>query len=234
MAKQAFTMAEVLITLGIIGVIAAMTLPTLINNARYKELETGLKRSYSIIGQALNMYQAETGERLKPGERNYWAEVKTVLMRYLKIARDCGQGNYDIEACIPNMESASGNSSKVYKNLTGTTTIALRNFDDGQFIMNDGSLVLIENASNSDPNQGAIFISVDVNGFLKNPNRLGQDLFMFQLDSKGTLLPMGADGTKYYSETDEYCSVTSTNSMNGAGCTYNALTDKDYFKNLPK
>lgn len=33
MAKQAFTMAKVLITLGIIGVVAAMTLPTLINNA---------------------------------------------------------------------------------------------------------------------------------------------------------------------------------------------------------
>lgn len=57
---------------------------------------------------------------------------------------------------------------------------------------------------------------------------------MFQINDKGTLLPMGAPNTDYYSKTDKYCSPTSTNSMNGAGCTYNALNDKDYFKNLPK
>lgn len=43
---------------------------------------------------------------------------------------------------------------------------------------------------------------------------------------------MGAPGTKYYSETEEYCSATSSNNMNGAGCTYNALTDKSYFKSF--
>ena len=53
---------------------------------------------------------------------------------------------------------------------------------------------------------------------------------MFQIDDKGTLVPMGAKGTTYYSETDAYCSKTSSNSMNGAGCTYKALTDKNFFK----
>ncbi len=71
-------------------------------------------------------------------------------------------------------------------------------------------------------------------GTIKNPNRLGQDLFMFQINEKGMLLPMGVKGTDYYSEIDEYCSNSSSDSINGAGCTYNALTDKDYFKNLPK
>ena len=56
--KQAFTMAEVLITIGIIGVVAAMTLPSLINNAQNKEFEEGLKRYYSILSQALDMYYA--------------------------------------------------------------------------------------------------------------------------------------------------------------------------------
>lgn len=59
-----FTMAEVLITLGVIGIVAAMTLPAVINNSRNKQLEAGLKRSYSVISQALDMYQAETGERI--------------------------------------------------------------------------------------------------------------------------------------------------------------------------
>ena len=38
--KCAFTLAEVLITLGIIGVVAALTLPSVINNFREKQLET--------------------------------------------------------------------------------------------------------------------------------------------------------------------------------------------------
>ena len=45
--KIAFTLAEVLITLGIIGVVAALTLPTVINNVHHKELETALKKQYS-------------------------------------------------------------------------------------------------------------------------------------------------------------------------------------------
>ena len=66
--KKAFTLAEVLITLGIIGIVAAMTLPAVINNSRNKQLEAGLKRSYSLISQALDMYQAETGERICAGD----------------------------------------------------------------------------------------------------------------------------------------------------------------------
>ena len=47
--KCAFTLAEVLITLGIIGVVAAMTLPTLINMTNKKELEVALKKTYSEL-----------------------------------------------------------------------------------------------------------------------------------------------------------------------------------------
>lgn len=53
---RGFTMSEVLITIGIIGVVASMTLPTLINNTQNKEFEEGLKRSYSVLSQALDMY----------------------------------------------------------------------------------------------------------------------------------------------------------------------------------
>ena len=49
---KGFTLAEVLITLGIIGVVAAMTLPALINRVTYKEMETGLQKNYSLIQQA--------------------------------------------------------------------------------------------------------------------------------------------------------------------------------------
>lgn len=49
---NAFTLAEVLITLGIIGVAAAMTLPSLIQERQNKVLETQFKKSYSLISQA--------------------------------------------------------------------------------------------------------------------------------------------------------------------------------------
>ena len=50
--KGAFTLAEVLITLGIIGVVAAMTMPSLIQNYQEKATVTKLKKCYSLVSQA--------------------------------------------------------------------------------------------------------------------------------------------------------------------------------------
>ena len=52
--KVAFTLAEVLITLGIIGIVASMTLPTIINNYRVKVLEHQFRKADSIIQQAIH------------------------------------------------------------------------------------------------------------------------------------------------------------------------------------
>ena len=60
--KAAFTLAEVLITLAIIGIVAALTIPTLITNYQKKQTVSKLKQSYSIISQALTMAQAEHGD----------------------------------------------------------------------------------------------------------------------------------------------------------------------------
>lgn len=51
--KYAFTLAEVLITLGIIGVVAAMTLPGLVGKYRTKALSVQLQKMYSVISQAM-------------------------------------------------------------------------------------------------------------------------------------------------------------------------------------
>ena len=58
----AFTLAEVLITLGIIGVVAAMTIPTLMANHRKKVVETKLEKIYSVMNQAINLTNAEYGD----------------------------------------------------------------------------------------------------------------------------------------------------------------------------
>ncbi len=60
-ARLGFTLAEVLITLGIIGVVAALTLPSLINKYREKQLRTAFMRSSSIIQNALNQTAIEFG-----------------------------------------------------------------------------------------------------------------------------------------------------------------------------
>ena len=61
--KVAFTLAEVLITLGIIGIVAALTLPTLIQNHRNQVVETRLKHFYSTINQAITLAELDYGER---------------------------------------------------------------------------------------------------------------------------------------------------------------------------
>lgn len=59
--KKAFTLAEVLITLGIIGIVAAMTLPTLIGKYQKKQTVTQLKKAYTEISQLLKMSELDNG-----------------------------------------------------------------------------------------------------------------------------------------------------------------------------
>ena len=66
--KKAFTLAEVLITLGIIGIVAAMTLPTLIQDYKKKVVETRLAHFYTVINQAIRLSEVENGDKA------YWFE----------------------------------------------------------------------------------------------------------------------------------------------------------------
>ena len=193
--KAAFTLAEVLITLGIIGVIAALLMPMLIENFQAVVLESQLKKR-----------------------------------GYFNILIYCGYAYNDSKAVGCVSFNSEGNVNEVYRNYNNTNGFRNNLLDDDQFILMDGSMIFIECGND----RTHLYITVDVNGFKKRPNRVGHDLFMFQIDKNGKLLPMGAPGTDYYSEDDEYCSTTSVSDMNGAGCTYKALNEKGYFKRLPK
>ena len=61
MKRFGFTLAEVLITLVIIGVIAAMTIPTLMNNTNQQEFRVGLKKAISALNQAMSLNYALEG-----------------------------------------------------------------------------------------------------------------------------------------------------------------------------
>ncbi len=231
--KKAFTLAEVLITLGIIGVVAAMTLPALVNQTRGKELETALQKAYSILQQALQQMQYDTG--MIPNTANFGGNASPsatgTFMEYFRMYF-VNHGNCKYRNCVSNsFTDENGNTqsgTQIYKTYNNAAKYAnAMLFDDGQTILTDGMLIMVENFTSD------ILITVDINGINNKPNRWGHDLFTFQIENKtGKLLPMGADNTKY--NTDTYCSITSTNISNGIGCTYKALTEKDYFKNLPK
>lgn len=100
--KHGFTLAEILITLGIIGVISAITLPTLIKNYKKKETVAKLQKAISVLNQAYRLSNEETGESLVADSVNmdsqeyfetYWAPyIKTLT--YCKSPRDCGYTNY--------------------------------------------------------------------------------------------------------------------------------------------
>ena len=64
---NAFTLAEVLITLGVIGVVAAMTLPTLIQNYKKHEVETKLAKFYTVMNQAVTRAEAVYGDKKEWG-----------------------------------------------------------------------------------------------------------------------------------------------------------------------
>ena len=60
--KRAFTLAEVLITLAIVGIIAAITIPTIVNKYKTTVASTRLKKFYSMMSQAIQLSEIDNGE----------------------------------------------------------------------------------------------------------------------------------------------------------------------------
>ena len=177
--KSAFTLAEVLITLGIIGVVAAMTLPALINKTQHQELQTGLKKNYTVLQQALLRAQLDTGEVVKPANYQKVDEVtkgsplKKLMIKYIKNAQDCGEGT-EKGSCIANCSITGNENAKTpYITFNAKNSVIPNWLDDGQFITTDGTLFLLESAIGDGSTVYPILITVDVNGVQKRPNRWG-------------------------------------------------------------
>ncbi len=229
--KTAFTLAEVLITLGIIGVVAAMTIPTVVAKYQHKVLETQFKKAYSILYQLVLQVQNDTGMPLnvKDYSHAYTGDnykLYNTLKPYI-MANFC-----TTKGCIDRIEvdDGTGQNMKEYKTYNNKVNTSSYYMEGGGFILPDSMSIYIENY-----NEKNLMLSVDVNGVQKRPNRWGHDLFIFSIDNKtGKLIPNGVDGAYHGSvNRDTYCSLTSTSKDNGLTCSYYALTDPNYFKNLP-
>ena len=226
--RKAFTLAEVLITLGIIGIVAAMTLPTVINNTKNKEIETAFKKAYSILGQVTQNVVIEDLGGSIDAKSSYM--LTQYFIKYYKNANLCSQGTGN--GC-PNLSNRNmcefmQENYKTYNGNKKSTCIG----NDAVTNTIDNATIYFDSANEEEGNlvYGKILVAIDVNGWQKRPNKWGHDMFMFQIDNSGRLLPMGADGTSYLAK--NFCSETSTDTRNGYGCTVRAVSEPDYFKNL--
>ncbi len=164
--KLGFTLAEVLITLGIIGVVAAMTMPTLIANYEKKQASAAVKKVYSELSQVIKLAE------LDYGPLEYWplaqsgalentrVFVNTYILPYYQSLRIVSEG-YD-----SNWEGIKGVSA------TGINTVT-----------SNGTILSIGQLGKS------IYVLVDINGY-KKPNIMGRDVFYFNTVT-GKLMPSG-------------------------------------------
>ncbi|MCM1339550.1 MAG: type II secretion system GspH family protein [Muribaculaceae bacterium] len=216
---KAFTLAEILITLGIIGVVAALTLPPLMHAYKAKRLRTQFLKTYSIIQQTFKQIEADDLS-INPSDYPLRTFYKTFIT-YLNGATDCGYSGSLKNICF-NISQANAGQIPQYKTLSNKQ-MSNTDFDDGQIALPDGTLLLFEN-----PNNQRILVYSDINGVKTPPNKLGYDLFAFQF-MDGELKTVGSTGTQY-SNITQYCNLESTSNRNGMACAHLAKTDSEYFK----
>ncbi len=218
-----------LITLGVIGVVAAITIPGLIQNHQANKLRSQFLKAYSEVSQALKMMKYD---EISLDPTSYSRENKfiNVFSSYFKVAHLCGDNSAINEARNKTLCYYNGDTS--YKTLDGKRTPDWGRFDDGQFVLLDGALVMIENPFTL-ANQQPIWITIDINGKNAKPNRLGYDVFTFVVADTEEIVPMGSKGTRY-TDMNTGCNPNVSIYYNGFACAYKALNQTDYFKQVVK
>lgn len=177
---RGFTLPEVLITLGIIGVVAALTIPTLINNSTKQQTSEKLKKVYSTIIQTTNMAKLDYGEvstwftsdvtdGTAAGAQKF---ADTYLIPYLHVAKNCGL-------------SAAGCSETIYSLSAPGTAVTSITSSYEKFFLSDGTFIAI---SYYDSVHNCFPVYIDING-QAGPNIYGKDCFSFFFYSNGQFLP---------------------------------------------
>ena len=175
---RGFTLAEVLITIGIIGVVASMTMPSLNQKLSDQRNMAALKKTYSVLQQATNL---AISEHEGP---EYWGmvdnnnDVVTAIYNYYKPYFNMIADRY------------MGGNDMVYKLIPNGTY----NYGSCYFItLSDGSDICINNYGSSADSYVAVYI--DVNGVNKLPNTAGLDFFKVEFTNNGVLAQLVDDGS---------------------------------------
>lgn len=158
-----FTLAEVLITLGIIGVVAAITIPVIQSKIQDEEYKTAYRKAYSDLSQAMAQAIQEqvliprTGSNTSEASASEWAVIKNAF----KVAKSCDSNNLFqcwVDAELICTGACNGNlpvvSSKGFVDASGRAWVQYH--------------------------YGYNIFLVDTNGS-KNPNKFGKDRWIFTL-----------------------------------------------------
>lgn len=167
---NAFTLAEVLITLGIIGVVAAMTMPTLIKKYQQHVTVNRLKETYSILYNAVRMSETENGllESWEIPDGGWGANTYTYgkiffeqyLKPYIKVAKEC---KYLSNECWADKYLWSNEvADSIYFSASKNHSYSI--------VLTNGSVIGFY------PRNTFCEVWVDLNG-KKGPNKLGKDTF---------------------------------------------------------
>lgn len=224
MHKKSFTLAETIITLTIVGIIAALTIPNLLRKYSDHADIVRVNEAYSILDNALKMAIADKG----PIENWDWPNPKVqyndnnssylakVLSEHLKVEKICDSyimGKWE-NKCFNDL-------SGYYYNLlgnfaSGNGTVTSRR---GQMILVNGMRLYI-NSNTTDGSYNGEFgsITVDING-KKTPNRLGYDVFSFKIGRNGLTKKAIGWWATYDSSS---CNITNTaaTQLGGISCSY--------------
>ena len=240
--RAAFTLAEVLITLGIIGIVAALTMPSLVSYYQRKTLETQFKKAYSVLSQAMLPVKSEF--------ITCPADDKDSIRQFL-----FEQFNKVSQKKITSSDTSYDSFKTYNKTITDARIHAncLDNavgnvFDSYGMNLPDGMRVsFCTNRTYGN------MISIDINGSGKGPNAFGHDLFFFHLNLDNcNLEPMKAQWRSCTEDEEDCvsngnfkwttgsCSKDSDASENGFACTQYAIANtcpdnpgKGYFDCLP-
>lgn len=175
--KRAFTLTEVLVTLTVIGIIAAITVNVLNSGYNDKKLKTQFKTGYSIISQAMNKtvlfdYSGNLPcYYYSPGLSDTWGDCKPfykALAKHLNLSKTC-EGNAKEGGCVPKYNTEVA----VDSNCEGFSTEHINN-QSIVYVLSNGQILITYSSYT-----GPLFL-FDINGF-KGPNKGGYDLFAFDI-----------------------------------------------------
>lgn len=171
--RAAFTLAEVLVTLGIIGVVSAMTVPTLMQNYQRQSYVTQLHKNYNEMSQALLRYQTDKNA-INLSEAGFDSTTPVsgynFFKTYFKVVADC---NDSFTPCM----------ATTYKKLDGNTvSLNAVNSVHKCFTIASGSSICAYKGARNVIQQFA----VDTNG-QKGPNIFGRDIFLLYFYNDGTI-----------------------------------------------
>lgn len=218
--RKAFTLSEVMLVLSVIGMIAALTIPGIIQSTQEKQALVKLKKEYSTLSQGINsMIANDDMYTAFDNTDDATSDVQTLntLAKYVNIIKICGTGS----GCWYNTPLKSNNGTVLYTNFDVSLGRA-------KAILADGAMIFIDRWSNgfcqlnngNGPLQNTCaFVGIDVNGSI-GPNTSGKDYFGFWLTRDG-LVPAGAHND--ININDQTCN--NTEYERSTGCTFKVLSD---------